>query len=850
MKKTGSLVILVFFTLLIPAVTSATPQIHPFLLFHDISEVPGYQYRTVDPWKGWEASIISSADASLRRNFSQNLGPYADDVDYRGALARDLGIAYQITKKPEYAQKAKEALLLMEVGYVGNDSYEYTNRARALGGYSLAYDWIQPTLDPATDSVIRDKLATMADTVYKNQNATGVRLGDFSVSQQGQSYPLLGVASAVLYDYTNPNHLALSTGPSDWHRAGREYLFENDKLHNYGRPLLSVGFDPASGKYLNGAYKQYVMDELALWFQVSNHTYGENLLDTYPAAKKAMTTEEWESLPNDYSDNYVTSGNTEWVYQKAIVSLLPDNEKSPVLNHIDRIENSNLLPYSGVSAGGAQGGIPPALFYCVYGNYAAIPRTFPANTSHLDPHAVTQLFRGSWNDDADWLSLITFNASTGSMRDMAHHDQLSFEYYSRGDLLLADGGEEKYVLDSTYGTLSPSHNTVAIENPRTPFTVSPYTGSAALGIYKGNAARMITPSTVDTIIQTPWMQAVQSHVSITTLSRGITLFNSYSDLLPLSSPIQYSRAVLYPDSDYFIIVDRMEGTEAWTYNNIFRPSSLMVTPTTDANKDGVYSDSEVGHVNGALTIGSTSYNWLTLPYKTPTPTGQTTSTISWATTNPYGNNVKLDLVSAPASDVLVTKYVGRIGGYSAQSEVFNPVVYLRSPPATSLYRVTALLSRYDTEAVKAAGPIPVQGNGNALVVQTPLYDDYVYTGTGNSSFNRFSTDADTVFIRLHRDKTEITLLNGSYLAFQNDRWIDLPDKTDYLTIRTDGNSTEYNISGNQKVRGSLFPETIDTEKNFMTPDVPKEKSAPQNIFLTTFFGVSLSLAGWHFLKKG
>ena len=38
---------------------------------------------------------------------------------------------------------------------------------------------------------------------------------------------------------------------------------------------------------------------------------------------------------------------------------------------------------------------------------------------------------------------------------MSHHDQLSFEYYSRGDLLLADGGEEKFVLDPTYGTADP-----------------------------------------------------------------------------------------------------------------------------------------------------------------------------------------------------------------------------------------------------------------------------------------------------------------------------------------------------------------------------------------------------------
>ena len=45
-------------------------------------------------------------------------------------------------------------------------------------------------------------------------------------------------------------------------------------------------------------------------------------------------------MPNQISNNYVTNGNVGWAYHKAIISLLPDREKPPVLNHIDRIEKS------------------------------------------------------------------------------------------------------------------------------------------------------------------------------------------------------------------------------------------------------------------------------------------------------------------------------------------------------------------------------------------------------------------------------------------------------------------------------------------------------------------------------
>ena len=29
------------------------------MLFHDISEVPGYQYRTLNPWKGYENNVVN-----------------------------------------------------------------------------------------------------------------------------------------------------------------------------------------------------------------------------------------------------------------------------------------------------------------------------------------------------------------------------------------------------------------------------------------------------------------------------------------------------------------------------------------------------------------------------------------------------------------------------------------------------------------------------------------------------------------------------------------------------------------------------------------------------------------------
>ena len=611
---------------------------------------------------------------------------------------------------------------------------------------------------------------------------------------------LLGVAGAALYDYTNPNHLFLSSTPTEWHKVGKEYLFENDSIHSLGTSLLGFAYDDA-GKYSAAAYKEYTASDFVLWFQVSYHAHNENLLEIYPLAKKAFTAEVWDSLPNQYSSNYGTGGNMKWIYHTGLISLLPAAEKSQVLNHLDRIEGSSLLPYSDyLGAVGGSHGVPPSVMYSVFENYDSIPRTFPANESHLDPGSIFQVFRGNWNDDADWLSLITFNKQTDSNRDMAHHDQLSFEYYSRGDLLLADGGEDKYVLDASYGMVDTYHNTIAIEDPRTPFPVAPWSGSTSRGMYKGYATGIVTPVTIGSIVQTPWIELMKTQATIT------KVINSWDDPRSLSSPIQYERTVLYPESDYFIIIDRMEGTQPWVYRNIFRPTSLMITPSTGSTV------SQVGHVNGALTIGSTSYNWQALPYKTETNTGISTSSLTWTTKNPYGKDVRLNLYSSPSSEILVEKNVGRIGGDDPTNEVFSPIVWFRTPAAAAEYRVTALLSSYTSETAKTATEIPVAGTGHALKVHADSYDDYIYTGSGNSTFDSFTTDADTAFIRQCGDTVEITLLKASYLDYGRERWVYLSKKAESITIKKERESIDNRIVGESDLHSELFQKRVNSEK--------------------------------------
>jgi len=777
-----------FLLILFLGLTTSTVQAltHPCLIFNNITETPGYQHRTESPWSSWESSIISSANNSLSRNFSDPNWSSYNRAIYRSSFAKNLALAYQITGDTAYADKAKEALLNMDIGDFPYD-FDY---AFAVMYYSLAYDWVQPYLNSTEDETVRDKLATLADELYYRLNDGGTNPNYISFSDyHGREYPAMGIVGCVLSDYTNPNNLSLNSTPSDWFRVGTHDLFVNDTMHPvYNKSLVEILFG-GSGKYSSGLYKIYWYDPFMWWCQVYSHFTGKNIFDDYPIAKNIITSELWDTLPNRYSANYQTLGNTLWSYQKGIVNLLDSENRSYILNYLDTVDDiKDLLPYS------REYSVDYFWLYLVYDDYSTIQRKNPSWTSHFDPTSFYQVFRGSWRNDSDWFSLITWpeGFETQSNRNMAHHDQLSFEYYSKGDLLLADGGEDKHILDHYYGGFDIYHNTVMIEDPRSPFDIASWSGSRARGMYKGEGGELYTPAYIKNLIQTPWMEIVDANATVHRLTNF--MFHKHY----LSSPINYERAILYPEKDYFAIIDRLEGSESWTYRNVFRPTSLNITPSTGT------TESEVGHVNIDLTIGSIPYDWLSLPYKTETPTGITTNSIRWNTTNPYGNKVNMHLFSAPASEIRVTKHVTRIAGTGSKSEVFLPLVYFRSNETNDLYRVTVLLARYPTEEEKIPENIPVTGNGTAVKVTSSDYEDFIYTGKGESSFGDITTDAKTLFLRKTTQPSEYTFTEGSYVSYSGSPLFEVSSKIDYLTLKKTGENITFKIKGTGTVNITLY----------------------------------------------
>lgn len=766
---------------------------HPFLLFHSITETPGYQHGDTDPWKTWERSVLDSANASLATDFSTRWA--GDYVSVRAESTSDLALAYQITGNTTYADKAREALLNMGLG----DAPDAQKNMTQLLGYCLAYDWVQPYLSAGDDMAIRDGLATIADRSYLGLNWNNTRRSLIrTVDYHMQWYPIMGIAGITLNDYTNPNNLSLSSGPYDWQRVGTTDLFVNDSLHDYKKSMVSFQWD-GDGNDLLGAYKMYYMDDFMWWSQIYTHYYGQNFFDVYPAARNAVMSDIELSLPDGYSNNFVSNGNVLYTYQGAFANLLSDSDRSVILNYLKSID-PGLLPYSRTLIPLDAAG--PGYLYATYQDYSSLTPSTPVQTSMLDNNSSYQIFRGNWKNDSEWMGLITYDTNTLSNRNNAHHDQLSFEYYGLGDLLLADAGENRLTLDENYGAYELSHNTVAFEDPRSSFSVSPLGNSTARGIFKGSGdAGLVTPSNISSIVNTPWMELVDANVAVTSVVK-----DSQYTSMNLSSKIGYERCILFPESEYFIVIDRMESSQQWTYRNVFRPTSLNIVPTVDTNGDKSYTEDEIGHVNGNLTIGNTSQNWLCQPYKAEASTGQTTSQVGWSTRNPYGKDVDLLIYTVPSSEVLTEKYIGRIGGYNAQNEVFSPDVIFRSGPQNSLYRATVLLTRYSSEPQKVPRTLEVQGNGNAMAIDSQGYTDYVYTGKGNAAFDAFSTDASILFVRNTAGSPgEYTLLDGKFVDYNNMPLIVSKDTMGHMTLRQDESGLTFKVNAGKSTQITIYP---------------------------------------------
>jgi hypothetical protein len=779
---------LVIVSLLIPCAAAGVN--HP--VTYNIRQTPGYLHSDIEPYKSTYAKMLSVADMAFYYDYSHTKFYIGKNTMWAGEMV-DLPIVYNVTGKTKYMNKTVELLMAMDE----NDPNNY----RFVMIPAIAYDLIAAdkgkpgnTLSAQNDTIIRDKIAIMTDTLYKECLNYRPYSYDYLSPEDdyGNYYPQIATAGLVLADYHNES---LSTQPDVWEKMGTEALFVHDSVSSFQAEdgLLAAMYDTRNGKaYQDEAYTGYIDRVLYRWYNIYMNAKGHSIFDDYPAYAGTITDDVWSDLPNRYGNNWLANSQYANTGIKYTLGMMDAENRSNVRWHLNLLNNNtarNLLQSHWNSGWDTRD--PVKIWWAniihdvgdtdLYLTYYDFPNESAHPPSRLNNLAgIYNVMRSSWSDRAEWMSFIVWNTKYITQNRWGdQHDQLSIEYYSHGDLIIPDSGEVKEVQTpyQNFNEWAPYHNGILIGNAtavnwtRTTGWLKEYHGirpnltfrGMVKGTHKGDIIKAFPATQVDTRNIT----VKEGYATITSVE-PIREVKQYSDLpTPLANPIKYNRTVILPMQDYFIVVDRASSAANYKYINAWHFASLTINATKRVS--GPTPVNYIGNTIGSMRSDGTRIDWLGLTPFAETDYSTSANTIEWDATNPYGDNVNTTLFTSPKSHVTFERMIARVnGGYSSNdrpAEVWTPYVYFAQADSRTLYRVTAFLTKYANETARIPTELTVTGTGSAISIEntTGGYTDYIYTGRGRSTFGKFSTDADTIFIR-NGTSNRYFLINGTYFV--------------------------------------------------------------------------------------
>jgi hypothetical protein len=779
----------VVMSFLIPC--DAAAVIHPVTYY--IRQTPGYLHQDIEPYKSTYADMLSVANMAFYHDFSRTKFYIGKNTMWAGEMV-DLPIVYNVTGNTKYINKTVELLLAMDEKDPNN--YRFV-MVPAISYDLIAADRGKPgnTLSVKNDTIIRDKIAIMTDTLYREcLNYRPYSYNYLSPEDDyGNFYPQIATAGLVLADYHNES---LSTQPDEWEKMGTDALFKHDSVSSFQAEdgLLSVMYDTRNGKaFEDEGYTGYIDRVLYRWYNIYMNAKGHSIFDDYPLYAGTITDDVWSDLPNRYGNNWLSNSQYANTGIKYTLRMMDEENRSNVRWHLNMLNANNkadLLKSQWNSGWDKRdpakmwwvniihdvGDIDLYLTYYDFSNESAHP---PSELNNLA--GIYNVMRSSWSDRAEWMSFVIWNTKYLSQNRWGdQHDQLSIEYYSHGDTIVPDSGEVKEV-ETPYQNFcewAPYHNGILLGNAkevnwtRTTGWLTQYHGIRPnltfRGIVKGTHEGDIIKAFPATQVDTRNITVKEGYAAITSVE-PLKEVKQYTDPpTPLANPVKYNRTVMLPLQDYFIVIDRASSAASYKYVNAWHFASLTINATKRVSGRPTPIN-YIGNTIGSMRADGTPIDWLGLTPFVETDYYVSANSIEWDATNPYGDKVNTTLFTSPKSRVTFERMIARVaGGYNSNdrpAEVWTPYVYFAQADNRNLFRVTAFLTKYDNETGRIPRELVVTGTGSAVSIEntTGGYTDYIYTGSGNSAFGRFSTDADTVFIR-NGTSNSYFLINGTYLT--------------------------------------------------------------------------------------
>jgi len=399
---------------------------------------------------------------------------------------------------------------------------------------------------------------------------------------------------------------------------------------------------------------------------------------------------------------------------------------------------------------------------------------------------------------------------------------MSFEYYSKGDLLLCDSGEVKNWVPGYGPTYAKGHNTILVSNQP---------GGHLGGPIKGLGGTYYNRAYLKSWLIKPYFEFVEAYMRWRYIEKCEDC-GDYYYAEALENPLDWHRLVLYPNREYFVVVDLLNGNQTREIDTLFHLSSLKTVRTRGSYAHITFQ----GYVVGNLTVEGKGVDWVKQRYGVRVKHGEG-NLVEWETLNITGKPVKLMLFSVPRSNITVERFWCRVGGYSLPDEVTHPIIRYRVT-SPSMHRVTLLLSMYPGSEPQVSELAVANGSAVKLVKDNIV--DLIYAGSGSASFEGLSTDGEVTYYRYSNETPKLlTMIRGTYLHWDGSEIVALSEKAEYLSasyepdvIQLAMNSSSPNTvrlyapnASRVEIDGSEV--TFNTEGPYITFNVPEGVHEPK-----------------------
>ncbi|HDN97953.1 MAG TPA: hypothetical protein ENG68_02225 [bacterium] len=778
---------------------------HPYLLFKDIKETPGWKYREEQPYKSWNNSIRSGRMVDRFLSYPFKISGYYPNGSYGGLLI-NIAFHYQVTGKEKYAKKVVEVLKSLK-------KFNWNGLARGVArdllGFLIAYDWVHPYLvknyPSKVDKEIREYLAKGCNTLYAQWP------NSFNVLERIEPGYAIGIGALTFPDH--PDAPKWLTAATDWCFEKSPYKKQHYRPAILEWPYLNEGGLPCAQGYLN-----YFMRNTMVFLHAWNYNFKENIISRYPLLRRCLNSVLWECLPDGRSPAYNTDHN--WffggfwhVFQ--CFTAMPEPDRKYFAWYVNKFLLKPLDPEWDDWRD------PKSMIwdYIFYDKHTAFKdMEEPPFNTFISPRAEVAIFRKDRSITSDYLFFRAFHTPDATNRWMTHNDNMSIDYYSHGTILIADSGEIKNYLcrpdrlgrGGYGGSDSKGHNIVMINDGSGPV------GGAVKGF--GSFTHFDNPAYLKDFLITDFFEyaegAIEKWEKIEDRSpephpsNGWYWGHDYYKIIKLKDPVSWYRCILYPHKDYFVVLDGITGKIKRKIDTLFHLGSFTITKGKGRGKNYV-----PGYVHGELMVGNKRVDWLSQKFGKEVSYGKG-NLIRWKTTCKYDKkNVEMYLYSLPDSEITVEKFWTRIDGYHRR-EVDNPLVRFKLKNVRNMRRITVLYTIYPDKEEK---PVFEDISGvkfTGVKLKTKKWIDYICYGEEISVKNNFSTDGSYVYLRTDIDGNLKSLFvrNGSGLVYRDRIYIKAEDKIPHIAVNFRENLISGHINSDKeivlKIRGKLKGEVI------------------------------------------